>query len=102
MPLTAMKRKRLFLACLSFVLAATARAEVAVRIEQLNPADPGWKFKTIPGPSKSDMAQGAVVTLAGNEWHVGGGGGAALVNGRLPEDPSELSEEAWLSNGNTN
>ncbi len=33
---------------------------------------------------------------------MGGAGGATLVNGRLPEDPSELSEDAWLSNGNTN
>ena len=83
-------------------LASSALAEVTVKTEQLNPADPAWKFKTISGPSKSDVAQRAVVTLAGNQWHVGGGGGAALVNGRLPDDPLELDEEAWLSNGNMN
>ena len=56
-------------------LAASALAEVTVKTEQLNPADAAWKFKTIPGPSKSDVAQRAVVTLAGNQWHVVGGGG---------------------------
>jgi quaternary ammonium compound-resistance protein SugE len=39
---------------LSFVVAvaglSTAHAEVTVKTEQLNPADPAWKFKTLPGP----------------------------------------------------
>ncbi len=83
------------------VAMSPAHAEIAVQHEQLNPADPAWKFRTIPGPSKSDIAQGTLVTLAGNEWHAGGGG-AALVNGRLPGDPLDLAEEAWLSNENTN
>jgi alpha-mannosidase len=94
--------KHTFTICIAGSLLASALAEVTVKTEQLNPADPTWKFKTIPGPSKSDVAQRAVVSLAGNQWHVGGGGSAALVNGRLPDDPLELAEEAWLSNGNTN
>jgi mono/diheme cytochrome c family protein len=64
-------------------LEPAAFGHVTVQAEQLNPADPAWKFKAIPGPSKSDIAQGATLTLTGNQWHVGGGGGAALVNGRL-------------------
>ena len=83
------------------LMASVVCGEVVVKTEQLNPADPAWHFKTIPGPSKSDIAQNASVTLVGNEWHTGGGGGAALVNGQLPTDPSELAEEAWLSNENT-
>ncbi len=90
-------------AVLALLLAgvAPARAEVTVKSEQINSADAAWKFKKIPGPSKSDLAQGATVTLTGNEWHAGCGEGAALVNGRLPDDPLELAEEAWLSNANT-
>lgn len=86
---------------LLFAWPAPAFAEVIIKSEQLNPADSTWKFRTIPGPSRSDLAQGAIVTLTGNEWHAGGGG-AALVNGRLPDDSLELNEEAWLSNVNTN
>ncbi len=81
--------------------AASACAGAVVRTEHLNPADPAWTFKVVPGPSRSDAAQGARVTLEGNQWHAGGGGGAALVNGRLPQNPGELAEEAWLSNDNT-
>jgi hypothetical protein len=49
-----------------FGLATAASGEVMVKTEQLNPADPAWKFKTIPGPSKSDIAEGMKVTLVGN------------------------------------
>jgi len=84
------------------MLTAATFAEVTVKTEQLNPADPTWKFKTIPGPSKSDIARGASVTIDGNQWDPAGGKGLVLVNGRLPSDPNELSEEAFLSNGNAN
>jgi hypothetical protein len=92
---------RTAIACL-LLLASSLFAEVTVRTEQLNPAGPAWKFKNIPGPSKSDVAQNAQVTLLGNQWEARGGGGAALVNGRLPADSLDLTEEAWLSNNNTN
>jgi hypothetical protein len=75
-------------------------AGVTVKTEQINPADPAWKFKNIPGPSKSDVAQNVTVTIVSNEWDAAGGGGVALVNGRLPSDSLDLSEEGWLSNGN--
>src|SRR5688572_24973413 len=42
----------------SWVFASSVFAEVSVKTEQLNPADPAWKFKQIPGPSKSDIAGG--------------------------------------------
>ena len=57
---TAMKKMMIRLATLC--LATAAFGVVTVKTEQLNPADPAWKFKTIPGPSKSDIAQGAKVT----------------------------------------
>ena len=81
--------------------AAMASGEVVVRTEQLNPADPAWKFKTIPCPSKSDIAHGATVTLAGNQFDPLGGDGSVLVNGHLPNDPLDLREEAFFSMANT-
>ena len=82
------------------LLGGAAAASVSVKSEQVNPAEPTWKFKTIPGPSKSDIAQHAKVTLSGNQWADGGGDGAVLVNGLLPESPNALAEEAFLANDN--
>ncbi len=86
----------------SVLLTAAAFADVTVRTEQVNPTDPAWSFKTIPRPSKSDLAAGARVTLAGNEFEQGGADGAVLVNGVLPTDSLDLSEEALLNNRNAN
>ena len=40
---------------------------MVVKFEQLNPADPAWKFKTIPGASKSDIGSNAAVSVIGNQ-----------------------------------
>ena len=81
---------------------AAVVATPVVKTEQLNPADPAWKFKTIPSPSKSDLATGAKVSMAGNQFEPAGADGSVLVNGRLPDDSLDLSEEALLSNANAN
>ena len=80
----------------------TALAAVEVTREQLNPADPTWAFKTIPRPSKSDIAAGAKVTMVGNQFEPAGSDGSVLVNGVLPDNSLDLSEEALLSNANSN
>jgi len=85
---------------LGMFLTVAAQGEITVKNEQLNPADPGWKFNSIPGPSKSDIASGAKVMLFGNQWESAAAEGATLVNGRLPSDSLDLSEAALLSNGN--
>ena len=85
---------------LSLVLAQAAFSAVTVQSEQINPADPSWHFKTIPRPSKSDIAAGARVTMIGNQFEPAAADGAVLVNGLLPNDSLDLSEEALLSNGN--
>ncbi|MFO1528944.1 MAG: hypothetical protein U1F77_04195 [Kiritimatiellia bacterium] len=82
------------------MLAGAASAEVTIKTEQLNPAGPAWKFTTVPGPSRSDVAQGARVTLEGNSWEPQGAGPEALVNGRLPGDSLDLTEGVLLSNAN--
>jgi hypothetical protein len=77
----------------ALLLCTSAFAAVQVKTEQLNPADPAWKFKSIPGPSKSDIAANATVTLHGNQWDAGTDG-SVLVNGRVPNDSLDLSEAA--------
>jgi alpha-mannosidase len=79
-----------------------SRAEVIVRGEQLNPADAAWHFKTIPGPSKTDIAAGAKVRMVGNQFEAAAADGTVLVNGVLPSDSLDLSEGALLSNANSN
>lgn len=97
-----MNRNLLWLLSASLAMGSTAFAEVTVKTEQLNPADPAWNFKTIPRPSKSDIAAGAKVMAVGNQFEPAAGDGAVLVNGVLPNDSLDLSEEALLSNANTN
>lgn len=84
------------------LLTSVVLAEITLKTEQLNPADPAWNFKTIPKPSKSDIAAGAKVTMAGNQFEPAGAEGSVLVNGVLPDDSLDLSEEALLSNANGN
>jgi alpha-mannosidase len=97
-----MKRRSIPLVGALLILGSlsAAHGEIIVKTEQINPADPAWKFKTIPGPSKSDIATDAKVTIVGNQFEPAGGDGAVLVNGRLPNDSLDLSEEALLSNSN--
>lgn len=95
-----MKQKLPWLLSMSLAMASAALAAVTVQTEQLNPADPGWHFKTILRPSKSDIATGAKVTMVGNQFEPGAADGAVLVNGVLPSDSLDLSEEALLSNAN--
>lgn len=85
---------------LTLLGSAAVMASPWVRTEQLNPADPAWRFKTLPLPSKSDLATGAQVTMAGNRFEPAAADGSVLVNGRLPEDSLDLTEAALLSNAN--
>ena len=81
--------------------ATALSAQPVVKYEQLNPADAGWAFKTIPRPSRSDVAQHAQVTLTGSQWETSAADGAVLVDGSLPNDSLDLSREALLSHTNT-
>ncbi|HWQ93559.1 MAG TPA: hypothetical protein VN673_17985 [Clostridia bacterium] len=93
-----MKRSLPWVVSALLAASSAALAGVIVQSEQLNPADPAWTFKRIPRPSKSDLGAGAKVSAAGNPFEVAGGEGAVLVNGILPCDSLDLSEEALLSN----
>src|SRR6478752_1485942 len=92
---------RLILAA-SWALVGCAFAEVSVKTEQLNPANRAWKFKSIPGPSKSDIAEGAKITVEGSQLESSAGSAAVLVNGKLTNDPYEVSEAALFANDNAN
>lgn len=77
----------------------TSFADVVVKTEQLNPATPEWKFKSIPRPSKSDVATGCTVALVGSQFEPAAADGSVLVNGAVPEDSLDLTEAALLTNG---
>ena len=79
---------------------ASFYANIEVRTEQLNPASLEWRFKDVPRPSKSDVAQEAKVTLSGNSREPAAADCSVLVNGRMPSDSLDLSEGNLLSNAN--
>jgi alpha-mannosidase len=89
------------LLALGVLPAMTALAEVSVQHEHLSTASPRWDFQLVPRPSKSDLASGAKVTLVGNQFEPAGADGSVLVNGVVPNDSLDLTEEALLSNANT-
>lgn len=72
-------------------------AEVSIRVEQLKPDATAWKFKSLPGPSESDLAQGAVVTCAAGSLDGASAMTDVLVNGKLPEKPKDLTQAGFLS-----
>ncbi len=93
-----MNRKTLRLLATAAILTCSCFGEVLVTTEQVNPADPAWNFKTIPRPSKSDLASGATISLLGNQPEPAAGQPSVLLNGVLPADSLDLSEEALFSN----
>ena len=95
-----MNLRQTLIAAALLAVAMAAPAAVTVKTEQINPADPAWRFKNIPGPSKSDIAQGAPIALRGNQWEPQGADGGVLVNGRMPNNSLDLTEEALLANDN--
>jgi hypothetical protein len=102
MKILPVKSKLLLALSLFFVLVSSAFSAVTVQTEHLNPANPVWNFKTIPRPSKSDIAAGARVTMVGNQFESAAADGSVLVNGVMPNDSLDLAEGALLNNGNTN
>jgi len=72
-----------------------------VKTEQINPAAPDWRFKTIPGPSKSDIAAGAKVALYGKPVGTGCcGRRGCWSTGDCPATVSTCPRRPCLSNGN--
>lgn len=57
--------------------------EVQVTTEQVNPADPAGNFKTIPQPSRSDLALGATIRFLGNQPEAAAGEPEVLLKTHL-------------------
>ncbi|KKL20789.1 hypothetical protein LCGC14_2451950, partial [marine sediment metagenome] len=93
-------KKVLIILSVMLVAASVGYAAVEVETEQLNPASLQWKFKDVPGPSKSDVAENAKATMSGNQWEPAAGDCSVLLNGRMPSDCLDLREENLLSNAN--
>ena len=96
----AMKINLLQLVSASWILASVALGEVSIKTEQIRPAEPAWKFKTIPGPSKSDAANGAKVTFVDNAADPQSGDPLVLTDGELPRSGGATPGFAFFSNGN--
>ena len=86
-----------FFAAAVLAVGSTATAAVDIKCERLNPTDPAWKFKTIPGPSKSDVAQAATVTVPVGDLHAAGGEAGVLTDGKVAASPSNLSQVTFLA-----
>lgn len=78
-------------------LACQASAAVSVRTDHLKPGDTAWKFNSIPGPSRSDIAQGALVTQVAGSLDAAAAPLDVLVNGKLPDQPKNLSQSAFFA-----
>jgi len=74
-----------------------AGAAPLVKTEILKPEVTTWQFKSIPGPSRSDVAQGAVVTCATGNLDAASATPDVLVNGKLPEKSRDLTQAAFLA-----
>jgi hypothetical protein len=81
------------------LLAMTCQASAAasVRTGHLMPGDTAWKFKSIPSPSMSDIAQGALVTQVAGSLDAAAAPLGVLVNGKLPDQPRNLSQTAFFA-----
>jgi alpha-mannosidase len=79
---------------ISSLLAAHSALTAApvIKAEQLKPTDPAWKFKTIPGPSKSDVAQNALIAVTAGGIDNASARPDVLANGKLPANPKDLTQ----------
>ena len=88
------------LTLLSVILIVTSAgfAAVEVKTEHMNPADSRWNFKTIVGPSKSDIASDAQFWIVENQLATQGAKPEALSDGELPTNTDHLAEIVFLHN----
>ncbi|HEX7261029.1 MAG TPA: hypothetical protein VF258_04385, partial [Luteolibacter sp.] len=91
-----MKRSLRTLTGFLFALQALSASPV-VKSELLKPGDASWKFKDIPGPSKSDCAQDVDITCTAGNPDPASAPLGMLVNGKLPPGPSDLSQSAFFA-----
>ncbi|MEO5715161.1 MAG: hypothetical protein ABIT37_16905 [Luteolibacter sp.] len=90
---------KIYQSCLLSILSlvSPAFAEVSVKTEQLKPGDATWKFKGIPGPSKSDIAEGAEITRTAGNLDPSSATVEMLINGKLPAGPGDLPQCAFFA-----
>lgn len=83
-------------------LTSSAFAKATVKTEQLNPADPAWNFKTLPHPSRSDVARDSRISIVGNRAEEACLSPDGLHNGVLPWQGKQTRDFFAFSNFNTN
>ena len=66
-----------------------------------NSASREFKFKTIPSPSKDDVAAHAKLTLIDGDLDAGAASLSALIDGRLPNDEDEPAANVFFRAGSS-
>jgi hypothetical protein len=84
-----------------FASAALSIGEVKTVVERLDNehTSPGFKFKTVPAPSKNDAATKAKFTIVAGERDENGGELEKLNDGKLPTEEDQPAENFFFNAG---
>ncbi|MBN2508056.1 MAG: hypothetical protein JXQ71_15320 [Verrucomicrobia bacterium] len=76
-------------------------AQVRVAVEHLGSgeAGPGWPFKTVPRPARTDAAAGAVFTVVDGRRDRNGGDARVLHDGLVPADEDAPADNFFFDAG---
>jgi len=78
-----------------------SRAEIKTLVERNSNAEasPGFKFRTVPPPSKSDAATGARFTIVDGDVDANGGDIGKLHDGKVPNEEDQPFENFFFNAG---
>jgi hypothetical protein len=86
-------------AAVFLALAARAEVKVTVGYNTSDEAKPGFKFKTVPSPTKDDAAAKAKFTVAAGEADPASGDVDKLNDGKLPDEEDQPAENFFFNAG---
>lgn len=89
----------LILPSLAAIFATTSLtiASPKIQSEHLSSKDASWKFNKIPNPSKSDIANKALINITAGGLDNASARAEALVNGQIPDSPNNLSQSTFFA-----
>jgi len=88
----------ILLACAVVWLPSTAQAEPNVTTEYGEIRDGTWRFPTVAGPSRSDLAQQATISLIGGQLHAHGASAPALTDGVVGSAGADPAQAVFFAN----
>ena len=92
-------KQLLAILAITFLIALSFDAKVAVDHNANNVANREFKFKTIPSPVKDDAAKNAKLILVDGEMDANGADLAAVTDGALPTNEDDPSTNFFFSAG---